>query len=349
MFVLPYPCMERKHHFDKITGTTPKKITEAHEGFEYIHNIRSKILSPYDTPKTPEEIEYIQQIEKVVDEIVTSYGGKIKEIPIDNIYIVNPGDIEKASKGQQTNGISYVERSDIGVERRNSKLSFASTLAHEMFHVKAFRSAKIDDAHPIAYTYRAGITLTDTKTPVLEDEKNRIYFAPLEEAIVTECARKALEKLSTQESFKEEYDAVKKIIGWVAGDAEKRGERKQAIDWLKREVKYIPGSVEKVKLIEAQPEHNRDMYARRIFDTLYDQRNIEVFERTGERIAFYTLLDEIIKKSDGRFKTHDELFGLFAQAQFSGNYLPLARTVEEILGDGAFRKIAQEFTYKPKE
>ncbi len=341
--------MEEKHHFDKIIGGTPEKIAGAHKGFEHIHNVKSKFLSPYDTPKTPEEVECIQQIEKVVDEIVTQYGGKIKEIPIDNIYVLNPGDIEKATEGRQKGGVSYVERCDIGIEREDSKLLFASTLAHEMFHTKAFRSAKYDDTHALPYTYRNGVTLTDIKTPVSQGGEKKIYFAPLEEAIVTECTRRALEKLGKQELFKEEYDAVKKIIGWVASDAEKRGEKKQTIDWLKREVKYVPGSIEKVKLLEEQAEQNRDMYARQLFDTLYDEGKIEVFERVGERIGFYTLLDEIIKKSNGKFKTHEELFGLFAQAQFSGNYLPLARTVEEILGQGEFRKIAEEFTYDSKK
>ena len=38
----------------------------------------------------------------------------------------------------------------------------------------------------------------------------------------------------------------------------------------------------------------------------------------------------------------EELFDEFARAHFTGNYLPLARIIEDTFGKGAFREIATE-------
>jgi hypothetical protein len=55
------------------------------------------------------------------------------------------------------------------------------------------------------------------------------------------------------------------------------------------------------------------------------------------------------KGSGGKFKNRDEVFDEFAKANFSGNYLPLARTVEGVLGKGSFRRLAEEFSEEPEK
>lgn len=63
----------------------------------------------------------------------------------------------------------------------------------------------------------------------------------------------------------------------------------------------------------------------------------------------YELLDKLVEGSGGKFKNRDEVFDEFAKANFSGNYLPLARMVEGIFGKGSFRRLAEEFSEKPKK
>ena len=65
-------------------------------------------------------------------------------------------------------------------------------------------------------------------------------------------------------------------------------------------------------------------------------------ERSEERDTFNKVLDEIITNSKGKLNNREKLFDEFARAHFSGNYLPLARVIEDALGKGAFRKIAIE-------
>jgi hypothetical protein len=52
-------------------------------------------------------------------------------------------------------------------------------------------------------------------------------------------------------------------------------------------------------------------------------------------------MDRIVIAGEGKIKKN-ELFDEFARAHFTGNYLPLARTIEGILGKGSFREIAIE-------
>jgi len=54
------------------------------------------------------------------------------------------------------------------------------------------------------------------------------------------------------------------------------------------------------------------------------------------------LIDEIIEKSHGRFENRQEVFDIFARANFSGNLIPLARLIESIFGKGSFRRLGEE-------
>jgi len=58
----------------------------------------------------------------------------------------------------------------------------------------------------------------------------------------------------------------------------------------------------------------------------------------------YSLFDRMIAASGGSLTSRDEVFDIFATANFSGEYLPLARVVEGVLGEGSFREIAEEFS-----
>jgi ribosome-associated toxin RatA of RatAB toxin-antitoxin module len=87
-----------------------------------------------------------------------------------------------------------------------------------------------------------------------------------------------------------------------------------------------------------------------IFDTLNKKGDeVEFLERYDERIKMYELMDNLIAKSGGRLKNRDEVFGEFAKAHFSGNYLPLARMVENTLSKGSFRELANKFSIEPEK
>jgi len=66
-------------------------------------------------------------------------------------------------------------------------------------------------------------------------------------------------------------------------------------------------------------------------------------ERRNERERLYRLLDEIVAKSGGKFKSRDDIFEELARANFTGNIIGIGRIMEETLGKGSFRRLAEEF------
>jgi hypothetical protein len=65
-------------------------------------------------------------------------------------------------------------------------------------------------------------------------------------------------------------------------------------------------------------------------------------ERTDEREKLDKVINEIVEDSKDKNLTKDQIFDEFAKAHFTGNYILLARIVEESLGKGSFRRIAEE-------
>jgi hypothetical protein len=112
---------------------------------------------------------------------------------------------------------------------------------------------------------------------------------------------------------------------------------------------YFDGAEDKVKAILdfSDDENKRQAYAAGMFKAMYEKGDVIMHERYNERKRLQKLLGEIVEKSNGKFKDIDEVFDEFAKANFSGNYLPLARIIEDIFGKGSFRKLAEEFSPTP--
>lgn len=113
-------------------------------------------------------------------------------------------------------------------------------------------------------------------------------------------------------------------------------------------MKYLPNVQEKVNeiLSYSGDESVRAAYASGMLERLVKEKEYEELERYEERKKLYQLLDEILEKSKGVFKNRDELFQKFAEANFSGNYFKIARIIDNALGKGAFRKLADKFSVK---
>ena len=74
---------------------------------------------------------------------------------------------------------------------------------------------------------------------------------------------------------------------------------------------------------------------------LYEKGLMIHADRIPEIENMDIVLEEIVAKSNGGFKTKEEVFDLFARANYSGNILPVGRVVERTPGKGSFRRIAE--------
>lgn len=347
----PIKIMEGRTHYERIVGGTPEEKKAASEELQSFFEEPDERLAEYEIEKTPEDLRILNATESLVNRIVSHYGGDPKPLPLEHIYILKPGSVSAMTGGNLAGGIHKPFGLKIGVEKEGSKLLLASVVAHELFHLKSYKSARVGKSGDGALLYRSGLSMIDTKDSGAEAGEEREYFAVLEEAIVVECTKKFLDEISQDAEFSEEAQAVRKFKDWVAAYYRRPGNPEEKAKVLERELKYITGPQDKVEQVLAfsDEEESRQTYAAEMLRSLYEEGKIEMMERYEEREKLYKLLDMLVEKSSGKFKGRDEVFDEFAKANFSGNYLPLARMVEGILGKGSFRKLAEEFAREPEK
>lgn len=339
--------MSEKTYFEHIVGGNKNDREEAAKVLQEIFESKNKKLDDRQIEKSSEDLEILRITESLVDEIVTQYGGAPKATSLDKIYLLKPGGVAEATDGNLDNGMCTPLTLKIGIDRDESDLLFACSAAHELFHLKSYKSARIGRDAEDVRVYRSGITLTDRKDNSRELGEEKIYFEYLEEAIVSECVKKFYKEVSKNSLFVAEAEAIKKISDWVIAYRLHSEVSEETNRKFELELKYVSNPQEFVAQVLAfsDNEDERQAYAAGSFDSKMQKDEVKIFERYEERSDFYKLLDSLVKNSNGRYENHDQIFSEFARANFSGNYLSLARIVEDILGKGAFRELAEQFSY----
>ncbi len=335
--------MKEGSHFERFVGGSESDKRKAREKLE---ENKSEDLSKYELEKTPEDIETIKKTEATVNEIVTQYGGEGKPLSLDRIYVLEPDSVSKITEGRLLKGIHKILEGVVGVEKEESKLEFVGTLGHDLFHLKSYKAASIGNSAEDIRPYRSGFSMYE-RDFTKEAGKEKVYFGMLEEAIVAECTKKPLKRIKEKdEDLSKEYEANEKLKEWVYNFNLSEGVPKEKIEAIKEELFFVPDAEQKVEKIttEYDDEKSRQAFAAGLIARLSKDGSIGVLERYQEREKMYNLLDELVAKSEGRFKNRSEIFDEFAKANFSGNYLNIARIVESILGKGSFRKIAEDFS-----
>lgn len=338
--------MIEKTHFEHIVGGTKNDKEEAAKVLQEYFEGTYRKLANHQIEKTSEDLEVLKITESLVDEIVTQYGGTPKSIPLDQIYLLEPDGVFEATDGKQSNGVFSPLGLKIGVDRNKANLLFACSTAHELFHLKSYKSARVGKTGEDVRLYRSGITLTDRKDDSKESGQEKQYFEQLEEAIVAECVKKFYQEVGKNSLFVAEAEAVKKISDWVVTSRRRFGAPEETKKIFASELEYVSNPQELVAevLAYSDNEETRQEYTAGSFDYKLEKGEVETFERYEERSDMYKLLDTLVENSNGKYESRDQVFNEFAKANFSGNYIPLARIVEDILGKGSFRKLAEEFS-----
>lgn len=330
--------MNEKAHYENIIGGTEEDKSVAKEKLQKLFDGDGG-FSEYEIEKSEDDVEIIKKTELIVNNIVSRYGGDTKELPLKNIHILRGGGVFEKTEGAVNGLFSYSLH--IGVEKKASKFVFSGLLAHELFHLKSYKSACVGDVGDDVWVYRSGFSMFDRK-----NDKTMIYFLKLEEAIVAECTKIFLKEIEKEYVSRDEINATKKIKEWITKFAIKKGTYSDEVQMLIEDVNYIddPQNIVDSVISFSKNESERQSFATGMFDARLKKGDIRVLERGSERKMLYKLLDTLVVNSNGKFKNRDEVFDEFAKANFSGNYLNVARIVENILGRGSFRKLAEEFS-----
>ena len=331
--------------YERIVGGTGEEKEVARRELEQVFEEKPEDFSEYEIEKTAEDKELIDAVIATVDDMVRSYGGDPTLVSPEKIHLLKPDSVEAITEGELFGGIHRPLNLTIGVEKTNSRFLLASVIAHELFHAKSYKAARVGESGEDVRLYRSGMSMIDRKDPDAKAGEEKEYFKKMEEAIVTECVRRFLEKISEQALFREEAKAVAQIKVWAMAYLRRTNVPEDKVVEFGEEIKYIPEPREKVEEVLAYSgkEKDREAYTAGMFRALFENKTVTTFERYNERVKFAKLTDELVQKSGGKFENREEVFAEFAKAHFTGNYLGVARIIEGELGKGAFRRVANEF------
>ncbi len=324
-----------------VGGKSEQEKKQAHEKLQQeLEENSYKDTKPYEIEPSKKDRQIIDFAINAVDKIIASYGGTPKSFLPEKIFILKEGAVSEITDGKLREGFHSLLKQRIVVERGESDVHFATTVVHELLHLKSFKAAQIIDGE--IEPYRAGITVFDRSA---ENE----YFAKIEEAIVSEVTRQFYtNEICRNSLFKSEVEKTEKIKVWIKKDLQLSGMDETKQQRIMEEIFFIPDADDILEFLNGEvdsddPEMYKIGYVNGAFRVLMENGDVKLSERYVERKALYDLLDEIVEKSDGEIKNRKEIFDEFAKANFSGKLLPLARIIENTLGKGSFREIAEKF------
>ncbi len=343
-------------------GGTDKERRDAGEQIEQWFEDKPTRVKPFEVPRTDKERKIIEAVEESVDRSVRQYGGAATG-PASNerIFLVRPGTVKQLTGSKLEDGLCSYLGQYIVAERNPSDLQFALTLAHELFHFKSFKAARISQSGPDdVRLYRSGLTMVDRKDDTKERGEEVRYFNELEEAIVTEATQRVYNAdLRISPIFRKEVESIDRIKHYLRASF-REPERSDAMrivrnvasqtEWggVLAEIRSLPPQTlsETLGILESKSYDEHERFARVLMNVLrpFAEKETSFVERHKERKRFSELLDQILWGLPGKFKSKEEVFDEFARANFTGNYLPIARIIEQALGRGSFRRLAREFS-----
>jgi hypothetical protein len=278
------------------------------------------------------ENKAIDQAVAYAHEIAQSYGAT-RAVDDEKIFILHEGSVEKMTNGNLRNGFYHTRTQSAFVDRTRSFSIALTRVVHECLHLTSFQAAKIyKDGSDMPY--RSGIELI-----TLDDGVRKNFFAAAQEAIIAELTYRYFNEVIRHDpTFTKQVMKTDSVKKWLMeySSSEKNKE-------IIGNILIIPEIDDLYTKIE-NPDKDED----EIFDEfmhLYNSKLKDLEferERLEERKRFDSVLDNIVERSNGKISDRSSLFDQFARAHFTGNYLPLARLVEETLGKGSFREIAEK-------
>lgn len=331
--------MEKQPSFDRIIGGTDDQKAEIVELAEReSHKTGKELFGEELLEPTPEESSAICDSVEYANDVARRYGAARIVDPA-RVFVLKPGGVERTTEGGCSNAFCNTLNQSIAVERHFSNAILSASVAHESFHMAAYHSEQVD-ADDYGTPYRNGISMHGRSE---EGE----YFGVANEAIVATLTKRFYEEIiSNDDRYKAEIGRTNKIKEWLVKFIEgamSDSEKKLKLLTLIGDILILPNSDHMHDLFYNSSES--DMYKYGHFVGFIDEelKRGNVFrERAGEREKFDCVLEGMVAKSDGKLTDKSELFDMFARAHFTGNYLPLARTIDGSLEKGAFRKIAAE-------
>lgn len=331
-------------NYTRIIGADTESIEELkvinHE--MTLKSLGEVYFGKYMVEPTELERENIDSTYSYVESIATQYGS-VEQFDKNRIAILEKGAVLKSTKGRSEGGVYNSLYKAVAVDRRNSVILTAKSIAHELFHAYSFHSEQYTEGDSCTRPYRSGISMHSR-------DHEYEYFHVANEAIVSELTnRYVIDVARKDERNTDIFEKSDFCKEWFKNmlDAKKiAGEEKKKYLFFIDQIVLFPEPDVLYQVLQSN-DYEDDYKVGFFMGALKRQEDLgSIFlERDEERIKFNAVIDRLIEASEKKFD-RNTVFDEFARAHFTGNYQPLARFVESILGQGSFREIAKELGKK---
>ncbi len=323
--------------FERIVGGTTEQQERVSERAEKESSkTGEELFGEYIIEPTVKEKRAIEESVSYANDIALKYGSRRQFNP-DRVFVLKQGGVRSSTGGDFAQAVCNSFNQSIAVERHFSDAILSASVVHECLHLNGYHSEQINgdgEGRP----YRHGISMRGRS-----DEGD--YFGLANEAIVATLTKDFFEKvISKDEQYREDIERTQKIKEWILSFIEREipnHEKKESLISMLNDILILNRSNEVYDVLFNSSNH--DDYKIGYFFGYYkeDLKSGNILrERADERKKFDSVLEDIVARSDGKVTDKGMLFDQFAKAHFTGNYIPLARIIEDALGKGSFREIA---------
>jgi len=226
-----------------------------------------------------------------------------------NNYFIMPNDEYLKVADPDSNATAFTLRKVTALNAlkvRSKPLFIAMVILHETTHLKSFLSVELSEGEKAEdkSLFRDGVIVYSSEKKDEEAGFSHSHFKGLQEAIIANLEKRAFSEMSKLPELQDEIARLNtpEIL-----------EKRKKIS----EKKKIP--IEDILWVS---------------DTTEDY-NWVAYPRT--RFVLDYVCDEIQKEFSDEYKSSEEVFQEFSNAQFNGNLMTIARLVDGAFGKGSFR------------
>jgi hypothetical protein len=289
------------------------KITEFSEKFiKEIENLE------YD--KRPYEVDFINESNRVLNEILEKCGIEPFDIPQKNIHIIPPEVYRKADSVEGatavTNPLQQLSLLDAS-QYRSSPLATASTILHEMTHLKGFMSFDVEEFTPKDFSEKQN------------DDEPKYRKSPRRVGLVIYSSYRKADEGRFYESFIGLNEAV---ISEIEQRYRTRVAAASSSPEVKDELVWLDSSEEAIKLKEKIAQEKK-LPVGNIFWVSKDGKSWRTKSYPNQRKVLDYITQEIGLDEN---QTKDEVLDLFIKAHFTGKVLTIAKLIEKTFGENSF-------------
>jgi len=299
--------MKFQSSVDRIVG----KVTDEEKKL-IAREMEKRFLTQYATrnlverQKSAEDLQMIELADSETSKVLRHYDENPFSIPSGNIHFI---DSDKWNLREGTAGITRPQYQSILLRDDRSRSILYAHIFHEMLHFKSHYAVQVpteEGLEPLE-DYRLGLSVHSRNI-------KKEYFHNLNEAVTEELTKRYVLTAFNGPMFAKERDQ------FVAF----------------RSAQNLKGNDVYALRVELDPEQPAERTRKGLQRYLVKTKE---FEYKEERAILKALCDNVACANPQKFSSSDEVLDLFAKAMFSGNILPLGRTIDGSFGKGTFRRI----------